>query len=471
MSRSSLDRVVLFSFLALSSTSIACSGSDSGGEGAAGNNGTGGVGGSTGVAGSVAGSPGHGGSGPGGSSGVAGSGPAGSGGGPTGVAGGSAGSGHGGSGPGGSGAGSGGSGPAGSGGSVAGHGGGAAGSGPAGSGGRGGTAGGAAGSGAGGGGVAGSSGGKRAYTCPAGPFTSPTSSTLASPMKVTGVPIFDTFNNDGNNNGNIEGPVWIESEGALFFSEIGGGNNPPPSRVYKVTAAGAVSIAITDSGSNGLAVDGMGRLFAANHKTGSISILSLTGGAAMPVVSTYMNARFDSPNDLAIRSDGTIYFSDPDWQAPSNPRPQTKTRLYKVAPGSSTAEVIDENRQEPNGVTLSLDETTLFVSSGAGIFKYPIDPNTGAVGAGTQWVNSISSGDGMVMDCAGNLYIAANSNSALMVVSPAGTVIAMVSQTGITNVAFGGTDHKTLYLTAMGTAKNGPMGLYKIAMPLPGMPY
>jgi gluconolactonase len=283
------------------------------------------------------------------------------------------------------------------------------------------------------------------------------------------VPIFDSFNDSGNRFGNVEGPVWIESEGALFVSEIGDGSNPPPSRILKITPTGTVSIALADAGSNGLAVDGMGRLIAANHKVGGLVALSLTGGAATTLVSTYMNARFDSPNDLAIRSDGTIYFSDPDWQAPST-RPQTKTRVYKVAPGASTATVIDENRQQPNGVTLSLDENTLFVSSAAGIYKYTIDAS-GTVSAGTQYATSVSSGDGMVMDCAGNLYIAANSNSQLVVLSPTGTVIAMVNQQGITNVAFGGTDHKTLYLTAQGTGKNGPMGLFKIAMPLPGMPY
>ena len=204
---------------------------------------------------------------------------------------------------------------------------------------------------------------------PGGSFTSP-SGTLTS-MRVAGAPPFDSFNNNGNNYMNLEGPVWLESEQALFLSEVAGsGTNPPPvARPQGHAAPGAVSIALTDSGSNGLAVDGMGRLISANHKTGSISVLSLTGGAATPLVSTYMNARFGSPNDLAIRSDGTIYFSDPDYQAPAS-RPQTKTRVYKVAPGASTATVIDENRQEPNGMTLSLDENTLYVSSGAGIYKY-----------------------------------------------------------------------------------------------------
>jgi gluconolactonase len=333
-------------------------------------------------------------------------------------------------------------------------------------GGRGGTAG----SGTAGAGAAGTSGGSRPYTCPAGPFTSP-SGTLASPTRVTGVPIFDTFNNTGNNYMNLEGPVWLENEQALFVSEVtGSGTNPPPSRVLKVMASGAVSIAVADSGSNGMAVDGMGRLVSANHKTGSISVLSLTGGAATPLVSTYMSARFNSPNDLAIRSDGTIFFTDPDYQAPSG-RPQTKTRVYMAAPGSTTAMVVDENRQQPNGIALSLDEKTLYVGTAAGLFKYPIDPATGTVGAGTQFATSISAGDGMTVDCAGNLYVAANGNSMVAVLSPAGTVIAMVSHQGVTNVAFGGADHKTLYLTTQGTGNNGPLGLFKIAMPLPGMPY
>ena len=88
-------------------------------------------------------------------------------------------------------------------------------------------------------------------------------------MRVTGVPLFDSFNNDGNNFGNVEGPVWIESEGALFLSEIGGGNNPPPARILKITPTGTVSIAIADSGSNGLAIDGMGRLISGQPQDGS----------------------------------------------------------------------------------------------------------------------------------------------------------------------------------------------------------
>jgi len=217
----------------------------------------------------------------------------------------------------------------------------------------------------------------------------------------------------------------------------------------------------------------MGRLVTANHKFGAITAFTLPGGTPTQLVQTYGGSRFDSPNDLAIASDGTIYFSDPDYQS-LNGGPLARQRVYKVAPGASTATVVDENRSQPNGVTLSLDETALFVSGSDGIFKYPIDAN-GTVGTGVRFATSVSSADGMTMDCAGNLYATANGNTTLVVLSPAGTAIAMTSMMGITNVAFGGSDHRTLYLTAMGNGKQGstpgPEGLFRISMPLPGMPY
>jgi hypothetical protein len=141
-------------------------------------------------------------------------------------------------------------------------------------------------------------GGTLAWTCPAGPFSSPIPSG-ATPVRVAGVPPSDTFNNNNNNFGIIEGPAWIGD--ALYVSEIGSGQSPPPSRILKVTSAGAVTVAIADSGSNGLAVDKNGNLYGAVHKDGSISRFDLSTGMAIPIASSYMGSRFDSPNDLAVR--------------------------------------------------------------------------------------------------------------------------------------------------------------------------
>jgi gluconolactonase len=121
-----------------------------------------------------------------------------------------------------------------------------------------------------------------------------------------------------------------------------------------------VSVALANSGSNGLAVDAQGALIATHHGLGAIVKLTFPLGMPEVLVAGYDGRRFDSPNDVAVRSDGTIYFSDPDYQAP-NMRPQVKTRVYRLAPGASEATVIDEQRSEPNGVTLSIDERTLYV--------------------------------------------------------------------------------------------------------------
>jgi gluconolactonase len=313
------------------------------------------------------------------------------------------------------------------------------------------------------------------YSCPSGTtFTAPTQAALAAlaPTKIAGLPPSDSFNNDNNNFGIIEGPVWNGE--ALYVSEIGTAVNgmPPPARMLMVTTDGTVSIAIADSGSNGLAVDIHNTIFGAIHEDGSISSFDLATMVRTPVATGYMGARFDSPNDLAIRSDGNIYFSDPDDQAPAV-HPQTATRLYRVAAGTDAVSVIDATLTEPNGVTLSLDESTLFVTTNNGIWKYPV-MSDGSVGAGSLLNPSLNtfSGDGMAIDCAGDLYIAAQNSTNVMVVSPAGSLIGMISLPtsafqAVTNLAFGGADHKTLYITGLGNNK----GLYQVPMSLPGMPY
>lgn len=285
--------------------------------------------------------------------------------------------------------------------------------------------------------------------------------------KIAGTPPADTFNKDAWTN--VEGPVWIGD--ALYFSEMTNSNMMPPSRILKITAGGAVSVFAPDAGTNGLAVDGKGNLIAACHKDGSISQISLSNGAATPLVSMYMTKRFTSPNDLAIRSDGTIYFSDPSYQNSANP--QAGERLYHVTPGPTrTVTAIPDAPTPPNGVTLSPDEKTLYVSANnAGLKKFTVMTD-GSLSAASEFVAG-SGGDGMAVDCAGNLYVTGNGATNVRVYSPAGAPLATIAlATGAgntTNVAFGGSDHKTLYITAQGT--EGQRGVYSIAVSVPGFPY
>lgn len=308
------------------------------------------------------------------------------------------------------------------------------------------------------------------FTCPAGPFTTPTLTGL-TPTKIAGVPPSDTFNNDngGTSFSILEGPVWIGD--SLCLSELANAANPPPGRILQVTSAGAVSVAIASSGSNGLAVDKNNNLYATVDTSESIERYDLSTGMATPIVTEYMGKRFDSPNDLAIRSDGNIYFSDPDDQAPT-PAPQAATRVYRVAPGTNAVSVIDATLSEPNGVTLSIDENTLYVTSTYGLYSYPVMAD-GSVGAGTLVTDTIN-GDGMAIDCAGDLYIAVINTLNVVVLNPAGTQIGVISLPAdsvqsVTNAAFGGADHQTLYITALGSGSK--KGLFEVPMSIPGMPY
>ncbi|HEX2875146.1 MAG TPA: SMP-30/gluconolactonase/LRE family protein [Polyangiaceae bacterium] len=334
---------------------------------------------------------------------------------------------------------------------------------------------GTAGSGTGGGGSGGGSGGgggtsAKGFACPAGASEAPKLTGL-TPTRVMGVPPADAFNNMNNDFSNIEGDVWVGD--ALYVSEIsatlGKQGEPPPGRVLKITADDKVSILLPDSGSNGLAVNAAGELFGAIHKDGSISKLSLSGGAATPVASMFMGKRFDSPNDLTIHPNGTIYFTDPSWQAP-NPAPQTATRAYRVPPGGQP-EAIEPNvnLDQPNGITLSKNLDFLYIA-GNQLKKYPVMAD-GSLGAGVNFPpNGGGKGDGMVIDCGDNLYVATGQN--VTVYSPAGQVLGTFTVPGlgeITNVAFGGTDHKTLYVSGQGGKDS--KGLFKIPMNVAGYPY
>lgn len=306
--------------------------------------------------------------------------------------------------------------------------------------------------------------GAGAWACPAGPFGAPLRSGVAA-QRIDGVPPTDLFNQNGSARNNVEGAVWIGD--ALYVSEF-----PlvqaPPSRILKIAATLAVSVHDPDSGSNGLAVDADGNLVATNHKDGSITRRSLDGGPAQPIVSSYDGRRFNSPNDLALRSDGNIYFSDPTWQAP-NPSPQTQTRVYRVAPGADQATVVDGGRSQPNGVTLSTDEQTLYVSGTDGIYSYPV-ASDGGTGVGQRINGFQGSADGLGMDCAGNLYV--TSGNRVLILSDGGIEIGAIPVAGaesVTNVAFGGAERKTLFITAMGGGIQ--KGVWQIDLALPGLPY
>ena len=331
--------------------------------------------------------------------------------------------------------------------------------------GRGGSAGGSAGA---AGGTTGS-GGAGPWTCPSGVTGNPLPSATIAATRVAGAPPADTFNNTGNNFTNVEGPVWIND--TLYFSEMQT-NDLPPSRILAIGPGDVVSVFIADSGSNGLAVDNGGNIVSANHGQQGIVRFSLPGKTATTLVSMYNGKKFNCPNDLTVARDGTIYFTDPSYQNGSNP--QGATRVYQLAPGATTATAITDYTQQPNGIALSLDESTLFVGGQSGLKKYTITGGTVAMTGTAFGPSDVTNAnvDGMTLDCAGNLYAAIASTTNVIVVKSDGTKLGTITISGAqaaTNVAFGGTDHQTLYITGQGSGKN--QGVFRTHLNIPGKPY
>jgi gluconolactonase len=224
---------------------------------------------------------------------------------------------------------------------------------------------------------------------------------------------------------------------------------------------GAVTTYVSDSGTNGMSVDASGTVYAASHKVQGIVKLSSGYAGLTTVVSTYNGKSFNSPNDLVVRSDGTIYFTDPDFQLGSRTSQTGVKGVYRVSP-SGTVSVVDSTFAEPNGIALSPDETVLYVADYNGnvvrTFSVASDGSTSS----RKDFATVTTPDGFGMDCLGNLYVASGTAGVIQVFSPSGTKLGTITAAAsVSNIAFGGTSGKTMYITA-GKA------LYSLTMNLPG---
>jgi gluconolactonase len=259
--------------------------------------------------------------------------------------------------------------------------------------------------------------------------------------------------------GLYEGPVWVGD--ALYFSDFSLAKGFP-SRVRKLAADGKVGTVIEDSGSNGLAVDADGKLLLASHKDKAL-VRHVADGKPVPLAGSFKGQVFNSPNDIAVADDGTIYFTDPDWQKAAAPGGQPVTGIYRVAPGGAVT-LVDGTRPNPNGIALSPTGDVLYVNASDGLLvAYPIVQ--GVPQAGRALVRGLEAADGMTVDCHGNLYVTEHEAKRVRVFSPQGRQLASIRvDAKVTNAAFGGKDGKTLYITGAGA-------LWRLPLEVRGMPY
>jgi gluconolactonase len=270
----------------------------------------------------------------------------------------------------------------------------------------------------------------------------------------------------------LEGPLWVASGGFLLMSDIQEGTGPEavqPSNIIKFTPPSTFEPFLADAGSNGLALSPDGtQLLAATHDPQNISSYALSDLSRSVVATDFAGGAFNSPNDLTVRSDGTIYFTDPNFQRAERADEQAGvTGVYRVSNGAVT--LVDATVRQPNGIVLSPDEKTLYVGaySENKIYKYTV-LDDGSVSNRTTFA-TVATPDGSTIDCAGNLYWASFSEGRIHVLSPAGAELGTITAgTNVTNAAFGGADRQTLFITS---GVDGDFGLYSADLNVPGSPY
>lgn len=263
--------------------------------------------------------------------------------------------------------------------------------------------------------------------------------------------------------GFTEGPIWRGNY--LLFRDI------PRNRIVRLRllAEGPdVTTFRTPSGnSNGLTVDGSQRLIACEHSARRVTRTEIDGTVKV-IAERYQGKRLNSPNDAVVRSDGSIYFTDPpyglrngtDWkELPFN-------GVYRIAPDGELHLLVNDF-DRPNGLAFSPDEKTLYVDDTVRCHIRAFDVNEdGSLKDGRLFIdmklNEPGGPDGMKVDQLGNVYC--TGPGGFWIIDPSGKCMAIIrSQELPANLAWGDADWRSLYLTAR-------TSIYRMRLKIPGIP-
>lgn len=256
-----------------------------------------------------------------------------------------------------------------------------------------------------------------------------------------------------------EGPLWDAKRQALLFSDIAADSIlqlAPPAQITTFRAPSHQS--------NGLGFDKDGLLLAAEHESRSVT-RTLANGTIVTVAGSHQGKKLNSPNDLIVRSDGTIYFTDPNYGLGGRPSEIGYMGLYRVDPGG-TVHLEARIDGTPNGVALAPGEKMLWVAAttASQILGFDVAAD-GATSNQRALRQPVESPDGLAVDQGGNLYIAGLSGGrgAIIILDGGGTKLGeILLDHQPTNCGFGGAGGKTLYVTARAA-------LYRIEVPIPGL--
>ncbi len=264
----------------------------------------------------------------------------------------------------------------------------------------------------------------------------------------------------------VEGPVWHPNE-FLIFSDI------PGNTVYKWDpATGTTETFHKPSGnSNGLSLDLPGNVLLCQHGKRRVARLE-ENGTETALATHYDGKRLNSPNDLAVKSDGSIFFTDPPYGISSGQEELGFYGIYRLTPEGEVI-LLDKSLNRPNGICFSPDESKLYVndSQARRIYVWGVTEDLTLENRKLFYTMSGSgSADGMKVDTQGNLY--STGPGGVWIFAPDGTLLDKISVPGqTTNLNWGDADYQTLYITsgkalykirlnAVGAAVEEPTGAF-----------
>lgn len=262
-----------------------------------------------------------------------------------------------------------------------------------------------------------------------------------------------------------EGPVWNARGKYLLFSDI------PADQMKKWTPQeGIANFRVPSGKSNGLTYDRQGRLIACEHANRRVSRTE-ADGTVFTLASHYQGKRLNSPNDVMVKSDGSIYFSDPPYGLSAAYGTEGQQELpyqgvYRLSPDGKTLTLLVDDFDKPNGLCFSPDEQLLYINDTARmhirVFQVKVD---GTIDQGRVFAEEKGEGgvpDGMKVDARGNVYV--TGPGGIWILSPKGEHLGTVAvPEGTSNLAWTGPQWKSLIITAC-------TSIYRVECKVAGMP-
>lgn len=253
-----------------------------------------------------------------------------------------------------------------------------------------------------------------------------------------------------------EGPLWLANKNELLFSDI------PANRLYRwIPSTSRYEVFREPTGNaNGNTLDRQGRLVSCEHGTHRVSRME-SNGKVVTLADRFEGKRLNSPNDVVVKSDGAIYFTDPPFGVKRGEKELDFQGVFRIAPDGKTLTVVAQDFAKPNGLAFSPDEKILYINDtqNGHIRAFDVAAD-GSLGNGRILTAEAPNADGMKVDSEGNIYCACKPG--VLVFDRTGKLLhtyPLPDQP--TNVAFGGADGKTLFITAR-------PNVYRVSVGVPG---